>query len=707
MSGHPFQSRLKFLGFLFTLAALVVGLRLVWLQVVRYPDFRQMARRQQLTPREVRAERGQILDRNGVALAVNIDLYNVYAHPNQITDKSGTAASLARALGLSYPEVLRKLRGDAKFTWIARQVPYERSQAAEGLRLDGVGSYKEQRRFYPDHEMAAHVLGFTGLDNQGLEGLESRYEKALAGVDGYQVTERDARGRAVLTQLGASKSPHDGENVVTTLDTVIQHITQVELEKAFVRYRCQAGSAVVMDPKTGKILALANYPLYDPNHYRSFPPALWGDRTVNSAFEPGSTFKLVACTAALEEGAFNEDDKIFCENGHGVFEYGRVVTDHEKYGWLPFREVFGYSSNIGFVKIGMALGKDRLYKWIKRFGFGDPTGVDLPGEATGIVQPPDKWSGLSMTSIPYGYEIATTPIQLLCAYAAVANGGVMMKPMLVDHLEDAEGNVIKTYRPAQIRKVCSAKTAKRVTALLRWVVEKGTGTAVDLPGYDIAGKTGTAHKVIKKRYSPYNYLSSFVGFVPADNPRYVIYVSLDDPRGVYWGGYTAGPVFKEVAKRVLAYADVPQNGQQAVAEAPGQARVPSFAGLTENQCRQVADRAGIPLAFTGKGPRVTDQSMAAGGQVTTGKKAPSVQLTLGEPVEVGDAGGRMPDLRGKTKRQALALLSPLGLRVQFRGRGLIRGQSPLPGAGVGAGSSCDLACDTGNMMAGPVKGVAP
>jgi cell division protein FtsI/penicillin-binding protein 2 len=478
-----FHSRLKVLGFFLVAGAVVLSARLIWLQVVRFTDFRTMARRQQLSPRELRAERGQILDRNGVPLAVNVELFNVSANPPQVHDKSGTATELSRALGLSYGEVLRKLCSGESFVWIARGVAFERSDAVDRLRLPGVGAYREQRRFYPDHEMASHVLGFTGRDNQGLEGLEARYERTLAGLKGFSVVERDAHGRAVLARWGSSKAAHDGLNVVTTLDKTIQHITQVELEKAYMKYRCKAATAVVMDPSTGEILALANFPSCDPNRYQSYPVTQWLSRAVNQAFEPGSTFKLVTAVGAIEEGLVTEEDRIFCENGSAKFEYGRVVTDHEKKGWLTFREVFGYSSNIGMVKVGKKLGKDTLYKWIRRFGFGQATGIELPGEAPGMVLSPDKWSGISMTSIPYGYELTASPLQVLCAYAAIANEGVMMKPMLVKRTEDAEGEVEDAFRPKVLRKVCSARTAKRMTALLRWAVQYGTGTAVDLDQY--------------------------------------------------------------------------------------------------------------------------------------------------------------------------------------------------------------------------------
>ena len=687
------QRRLLLLEAVILISALVVEGRLVYLQVYKHWDFQRMANHQQFTHQEISASRGMIKDRDGSLLAMNIGLFNVAAHPNQITDKVQTAAALSRALGESYGSILSKISGDRPFVWLARQVPYERSGAVESMKLEGIEATREERRFYPDHEMAAQVLGFTGIDNQGLNGLENYYNKILTGKKGSEMTERDARGRTIMPDLKSVKAGADGLNIVTTLDKTIQHVAQVELAKAFEKYRCKAASIVVMNPATGEILALANYPTFDPNDFKDYSSESWKDRVVNDQFEPGSTFKLITAVGALEEGSVSEDDKFFCENGSYKTEYGRVVSDHESHGWLTFREIFGYSSNIGMVKVGAKLGEKNLYRYCKKFGFGDLTGIDLPGEAPGKLRPLDKWSGLSMTTIPYGYEISTSPLQIVEAYAAIANGGIMMKPYLVKRLENAEGGAVKTFSPKKIRRVCTAKTAKRMTEMMKWVVEKGTGTAVALPNYPIAGKTGTAYKFMNGHYSRYNYVASFVGFVPAENPKFVIYCSLDDPRGLYWGGYTAGPVFKEVAKRALAYDLVPAvEPENAIAVAADNRAVPAFTGLTKEQCKWLADRDGLGLKFVGKGERVIGQSETAGVPLPKDESTENIILTLGAQAETGTRG-LMPDLRGKTKRQALALLSPLGVRVNFKGEGVVKNQFPPAGRTVEINTPCDVNCD--------------
>jgi cell division protein FtsI/penicillin-binding protein 2 len=684
------QGRLALLRAAVVFAVLCVEGRLAYLQVLKHAEFHQLAFHQQYVPRETQASRGVIEDRSGALLAMNIGLYDVYAHPDQIKDKAKTAAALSQALGLPYGDMLSKVSGDKPFAWVARQVPYERSQAVEGLRLEGVESFQEECRFYPDHDMAAHVLGFTGIDDQGLDGLERYYDGSLRGHKGLVMTERDARGRVVLSGNKPVRANLDGLNVVTTLDKTLQHIAQVELEKAYVKFRCKAASIAVMDPKTGQILALADCPNFDPNHYGDFDKDCWRDRMVNNEFEPGSTFKLVAAVGALDEGAVNEDDKFFCENGAYKTQYGRVVRDHEKFGWLTFREIFGYSSNIGMVKVSAKLGEKNLYRYCRRFGFGEKTGIDLPGEAEGKLRPLKDWSGLSMTTIPYGYEVSTTPIQMLAAYGAIANGGVLMRPYVVQKLVDDDGRVVRQFHPKKVRRVCSTETADRITKMLEWVVEKGTGTAVALPDFDIAGKTGTAYKFMDGHYSKYEYVSSFIGFVPAEKPKFVIYVSLDDPRGIYWGGYTAGPVFKEVAKRALVYDLVPGKQPEDKPELAEDKRlVPSFAGLTKTQCRWLAHRDGLKVRFEGEGDRAVSQSAAAGSEKPAEDK---LVLDLGRPRAV-QAKGLMPDLRGKTKRQALALLAPLGLQVNFTGEGIVRAQYPPAGRAVEGNLTCSLSCD--------------
>jgi cell division protein FtsI/penicillin-binding protein 2 len=695
------QKRLLLVQVLVMFFALCLGSRLFYLQVLQHKAYSRKAEQQQYTARKTTGTRGFIEDRTGALLAMNVDLYNILAHPKQMPDKKAAATALANATGQPYASVLSKLSDEKNSVWVARQVPYEKSGDVENLDMTGIEKSVGQHRFYPDHEMASHVIGCSGVDNQGLNGLEWKYNKELEGKNGMVLAERDAWGRMVLAGNKEKRASSDGLNVVTTIDKTIQHIAQVELEKAFVKFRCKGASIMVMDPRTGEILAMANYPTFDPNHFSAFPKEFWKNRIVNDATEPGSTFKLIAAVGALEENVVNEEDKFFCENGSWRTDYGRVVTDHEKHGTLTFREIFGYSSNIGMVKVSQKLGAPNLYRYAKRFGFGEPTGIDLPWEVKGRLRPLEQWSGLSLTTIPYGYEVEASPLQMLNAYAAIANNGNMMRPYIVKKLLNQDGNVVKEFGPKKIGTVCSAKTAQRITEMLKWVVEKGTGTEVALSTYPVAGKTGTAYKFIKGHYSRYNYFSSFIGFVPADEPKYAIYVSLDDPRGLYWGGYTAGPVFKEVAKRALAYALVPAlSPENPVLASTDKRTVPSFRGLTSEQCKWLAGASGLKVKFVGKGARVIDQSLGAGLSPAAGNQKPvPIVLTLGGEQELkGQAV--MPDLRGKTKRQALAMLSTMDVKVNFKGEGVVRAQFPPAGRAIQGQTSCDLNCDIPITKAG-------
>lgn len=686
-----FIVRLRFLTGVGLLATVVLWARLAWLQCIRFSDFQTLAKRQQWAPKKLQPPRGFLFDRSGELLAMNVDLYDVYAHPQRVRNRDKTARELAAVLTQPYEEILRKLNQKEPFVWIERRVSYEKSKRLENLRLEGIGLTLRSTRFYPHRSLAAQVIGFTGIDQQGLEGLEKALNEELQGRPGLVFAERDAKGNLLVEQRTA-RAPLRGLNAVSTLDKTIQHVVEVELEKAFRKYRCRSAQAVVLDPKTGDILALANYPTFDPNHYADYPRETWRNRVIQDQMEPGSTFKLIAAAAALEEGLAQEDDLFFCENGKYVTAEGRTISDHEKHGWLTFREVFGYSSNIGMVKIGQKIGANLLYRYAERFGFGRKTGILFPGEAEGLLRPLDQWSALSLSSIPYGYEVAATPLQVVSAYAAIANEGIRMQPRLLLRLEDPEGKVVRRFEPKEIGRVCSKKTAQRLKELLTWAVEKGTGKAVALPTYAIAGKTGTAHKLIGGRYSPYNYVSSFVGFVPAEDPRFVLLVVLDDPRGLYWGGYTAGPVFKEVTKRILAYQAVPPREEKLARKEKKGTQAPALIGLTLMQAKQVARRSGWTLKWKGEGSRVVQQipppssrSIEGGGRV--------LQVHLGKTIAVSKAG-RMPDVRGKTKRQALALLAPLGLQVQFEGSGRIRTQFPQPGREVQPGEACRLSCET-------------
>jgi len=497
--------------------------------------------------------RGVIYDRNLNELAVSINLNSVYADPARIKDKDSTAKRLSGVLKIDEAGIVRKLNENKRFVWLARKIQPDMERALRRLSIKGVGFIKEPQRVYPDKTLASHVLGFVGLDNVGLEGIELEFEKFLKGAVGWRYTIRDAKKRDVPGYEYKEIPPADGDDVVLTIDEVVQAIAEKELDKAFKKYNAKGADIIVMDPWKGDILALANRPTYDPNNIKGYPVEARRDRAICDFFEPGSSFKIVTASAVLQEDVVKPDDEFFCENGKFRW-YNHVYHDHKDYGWLKFRDVIKYSSNIGTMKSAIRLGKGRLYRYIKRFGFGKKTGIDLPGEVKGIVRPLSQWSRLAVCSISMGQGVTTTALQLACAISSLANGGYYVRPRIVDRIQDKDGNIIKRFEPKKMQRVVSEDTARELRQILRGVVEAGTGKRAEVKGYYPAGKTGTAQKIeADGRYSHRKFTASFIGFVPFDKPRFVVVVVMDEPGPSHFGGTVCAPVFKKVAEELMHY----------------------------------------------------------------------------------------------------------------------------------------------------------
>lgn len=428
----------------------------------------------------------------------------------------------------------------------------------------------EGRRFYPKGPLLSHVLGFAGMDGEGLEGVERRYESHLHGEKRVTVLQRDALGRTVFPKGLAEQNPAPGHSLVLTIDEVIQYITEKELEEAVNRTHAKSGTMIVLDPQTGALLALAISPRFDPNAVSALGPDRWRNRALTDAYEPGSTMKAIIAAAALEEGVMRPDTMVFGENGRWPIA-NTVIHDHEKLGWVSFAQVIQKSSNIGAAKTGMGLGDQRLFRHLQAFGFGQRTEIDLPGEAAGLLKSPRDWGRRSVASISMGQEIGVTPIQMVSAIAAIANGGVLMKPYVVSEIRDAQGRVLKQILPQVKRRVISPDTARTVTAILEGVVTDGTGGKAAIAGFRVAGKTGTAQKIDPQTgtYSTSQFVGSFVGYAPADAPRLAMIVVIDEPQGEAWGGTVAAPVFNRVGVQVLNYLGIPSNEPVKLAMASG------------------------------------------------------------------------------------------------------------------------------------------
>ncbi len=538
----------------------VVLFRLVTLQVLQAAELTVKADRQHQKTVSLEGARGTIMDRHGKVLAMNMEVPSVFGVPTALESPGKTARHLSPVLRVSTGELERKLRQDRGFVWLARKLDPEQGRRLEQMSMDGIGVVMEGRRFYPKGPLLSHVLGFAGMDGEGLEGIECRYESHLHGEKRVTVLQRDALGRTVFPKGLAEQSPAPGHSLVLTIDEVVQYITEKELEDAVTRARAKSGTMIVLDPQTGALLALAISPRFDPNTVAAIGPDRWRNRALTDAYEPGSTMKAIVAAAAIEEKVMKPTTMVFGENGRMTVA-NTVIHDHEKTGWMTFAQVIQKSSNIGAAKTGMALGDQRLYRYLQAFGFGQRTDIDLPGEAGGLVKNPRDWGRRSVASVSMGQEIGVTPIQMVSAIGAIANGGVLMKPYVVSEIRDARGRVVKQILPQVKRRVVSPETARTVTTILEGVVTDGTGGNAAIPGFRVAGKTGTAQKIDPRTgtYSATQFVGSFVGFAPADNPRLAMIVVIDEPHGEAWGGTVAAPVFRRVGEQVLNYLGVPSN----------------------------------------------------------------------------------------------------------------------------------------------------
>lgn len=539
----------------------VVLFRLATLQVLQAAELTVKADRQHQKTVSLEGARGTIVDRHGKVLAMNLEVPSVFGVPTALDSPAKTARSLSPVLHVRADELERKLRQDRGFVWLARKLDPEQGRRLEHMPMEGIGVVLEGRRFYPKGPLLSHVLGFAGMDGEGLEGIERRYESHLHGERRVTVLQRDALGRTVFPKgLAAEQSPAPGHRLMVTIDEVIQYIVEKELEEAVARTQAKSGTMIVLEPRSGALLALAVSPRFDPNSVSALGPDRWRNRALTDAYEPGSTMKAILAAAAIEEGVMRPDTPVFGEQGRMTVA-NTMIHDHEKLGWLSFAQVIQKSSNIGAAKAGMALGEQRLYRYLQSFGFGERTEIDLPGESAGLLKHPRAWGRRTVASISMGQEIGVTPMQMVSAVAAIANEGVLMRPYAVSEIRDAQGQVRKQVLPQVKRRVISPETARAVTAILEGVVTEGTGGKAAIAGFRVAGKTGTAQKIDPRTgtYSASRFVSSFVGYVPADSPRLAMIVVIDEPQGEAWGGTVAAPVFNRVGEQVLNYLGVSSN----------------------------------------------------------------------------------------------------------------------------------------------------
>ena len=556
MALTPFRGRRVAVACGLVVAFILIIVRLVNLQVLQAAELTLKADRQHQKNVTLEGARGTIYDRNSKVLAMNMEVPSVFGVPVSL-NPTVTARSLSSVLHVKAAEIEKKLKQEKHFVWLARKLEPEQGRRLERLSLDGVGVVMEGRRFYPKGPLLSHVLGFAGMDDRGLEGVELRYEQYLRGEKRAVVLQRDALGRAVFPKGLNEEGAAAGHSLTLTVDEVIQYIAEKELDEAVSRSNAKSGTVIVMNPKTGEVLAMAVSPRFDPNAVAALVPDRWRNRALTDTYEPGSTMKTMIAAAALEEKVMTPGSMIYGENGQ-LSIANTVIHDHEKLGWMTFAQMIQKSSNIGAAKVGIALGEWRVFDYLKEFGFGEKTGVDLPGETSGLLRGPRQWGKRSLASISMGQEIGVTPLQMVTAMSAIANGGVLMKPYVVSEVRNAKGQLMAQTMPQAKRRIVSLDTARTLTTLLEGVVTIGTGGKAGIPGYRVAGKTGTAQKVDPRTgaYSSTLLVGSFLGYVPAENPRLAMIVVIDEPKGEGWGGVVAAPVFRRIGEQVLNYLGV-------------------------------------------------------------------------------------------------------------------------------------------------------
>jgi len=702
---------------LFLWVAAVLG-RLVYLQVFKYQFFLNLASRQHGRTIDVDPRRGTIYDRNGAELAMSIDVDSIFAVPSEIPDQETTAQILANVLNLDSQELLARLRSQKNFAWVKRKVDADTSDRIRELNLRGIYFRKEPKRFYPKRELAAQVIGYVGTDDEGLGGLELEFDDDLRGIPGREMIFVDARrkwyGRV-------ERRPDPGQNLVLTLDGTIQYIAEKELEQAMADTKAVAGTVIVQNPHTGEILALANRPTFNPNVFNSVPKEALKNRAVSDVYEPGSVFKTVTYSAAIEQGVVKPGDMVDCQGG-AITIFGMTIHDAHKMGVMTIAEAYAHSSDVAAVKTGMKLGDVRFDEYIRAYGFGAQTGIELPGESRGLKKPVNRWSKVSIGAMSMGQEIGVTAVQVVSMVSTIANDGVYTPPRIVaGELPPNAGPKPVVFHPPQQHRVISTMTAAQMKKMMESVVLDGTARRAILDGYTVAGKTGTAQKVdpATGAYSKTKYVASFVGFAPVNNPAISIAVILDSAQGLHQGGQVSAPVFRRVAQQVLEYLHVPHD-----LEPKNQQRLTLLAATrNDDAAEESSDHLGSPLLPESDSPpeqvtakadpkvaavtspagpgaaRMVDASAAAVPQPQPNipeadalaapplhEAAPAQTVAANGTVVLNvDRGIIVPSFMGKSLRAAVEVAQQSGLEINVLGSGVARQQSPLPGSHLLAG----------------------
>ena len=689
-----FRTRILLVFVAFFLLFAMVVLRLFYLQVVSADELESKAKQQQMREVPVEAERGTIFDRNGNILGASISVDSVYASPTEISAEEAPeiAKTLAELLNLEEDAVYEKLTSGRAYEWIGRKIDEDTATKIRELDLPGIGLTTETKRSYPNGNLASHILGFVGVDNQGLAGIEAMMDDTLTGSDGYILAQYDSHGQEITGSNRSYVDPENGDSIVLTIDENIQYFCERELDQLMNGTVNPKGAAIVMmEAKTGELLALAVRPDYDPNAYGDYDSSTWRNTAISDFYEPGSTAKILTISAALEEGVVSEEDQFYDPGYISIGNLKIKCWSSTPHGSQSFVEVAENSCNPGFVEVGQRIDEDdneTFYRYLKAFGIGQETGLELPGESNGSLRDlssQDEINPIDVANMYIGQGYGVTPIQLVTAVSAAVNGGTLMEPHLVKEIRDSNGNVKETVAPKEIRRVISEETSSRVCSILESVVANGTGNKAYIEGYRVGGKTGTAQKFIDGAYSKSKYVASFIGFAPADDPEIVCLVVIDEP-GSYpiYGGTIAAPVFQKVVSDTLPYLGVePQISSEEENDGDTTSikeeletktiAVPSVTGLSQEEAEKILNESGLTLRISGEGDIVSSQVPAP---LTKVAKGDEVILTMGDD---GADTVTIPNLKGKGILACSEIAEALGLVFVPEGSGIAVSQQPEAG----------------------------
>ncbi|MGB2868623.1 MAG: penicillin-binding transpeptidase domain-containing protein [Bacteroidota bacterium] len=690
--------RLLVLKLFFALFFVTVVVRLIDVQVIESGKYQALARKQYEQKFILPATRGNVYDRAGTVLASNTMYVSFAADPKIAGDNvREVAETFSRVFGKPKSVYAQKLLDPAKrFVWLERRVKPEVARRIEAAHLEGIVMMNEAKRLYHYDDLAGTLIGFTDVDNKGISGLELALDEDLRGQSGSMVMQKDGLGRVRPSADYPRIDPVNGHDVVLTLHLAYQAVVEEELKRGIAANKADGGLAVMMNPRTGEILAMSVVPGVNPNDFHTSDATIARNRVVTDLFEPGSVFKVVTASAAYERNLTSPGSRFFAENGTMRVMAGkrqvRLIRDTHEYGWLTFEEAIEFSSNIVMAKVSKLIGPEQLYREARDYGFGVLTCVDLPGEVRGRLKKPNEWSGTTLQTMAYGYEVGVTPMQIVNAYAAVANKGILMRPYVVSQVRDANGGVLHEQGPQVVRRVISEETAKLLTDAFEGTVEQGTAKEVRIAGTRIAGKTGTSRKLVDGRYSTTSYTASFVGYFPVEDPQIVCLVMMDNPRARgYYGGITSGPIFRAIAERVIRTSSkfspatpAPQAGvEQDVV-------VPDVRMLQAGLAKKMLEGNELRSQIFGKGEIVVRQSPEPGKKI---EKGDVVMLVLNDQSTPQHGGLAVPDLRGMSLRRAMNRLIIDEFDVKVQGSGVVTRQMPAPGQRVNVGARVYLVCE--------------